>query len=653
MHQLNRPQWILAAGLALCLSQAFASEQPKPASSYTKAMNAAVYQQLPFNDRQDYLDAERGFIGTIAMPIKTGETVNWDLRRYDFLKGDQVPDTVNPSLWRNAQLNLINGLFKVTDLVYQIRGLDLANMTIIEGNSGILVIDPLMSAEVAKAGLDLYYQHRPKKPVVAVIYTHSHADHYAGVKGVVSQAEVDAGKVKVIAPEGFLKESVSENVFAGNAMARRSLYQFGALLAPSARGQVDGGLGKTDSMGSMTLIAPTVSIQKTGEKLVVDGVKMEFQMAPGTEAPAEMLVWFPQFKVLDAAEDVNHTMHNLSTLRGAQVRDAASWWKTLDTTIARYGDKVEFMVAQHQWPAFSREQAVRQMEDQRDMIKYLHDQSLNLINQGYTMTEVAARMRLPDSIGKKWYNRGYYGSVSHNSKGVYQRYLGWYSSDPSDLNPLPPEQAGQRYVAAMGGADAVLKQGQQAIARGEYRWAAQLLKNLVFSDPKNQAARNLEADALEQLGYQTENAIWRNQYLMGAYELRNPISSTAGQDTASPDTLAAMTPEQLLDFTGIRLDGAKADGKRIGFNWKLPNGDKFAIQLENSVLLYRKGEQLDHPDVTLKVDKVDLARLLNGETTLSQEVLAGHIEISGQTEKLNELLTLLDHFEPMFPIVTP
>src|SRR5882757_4570614 len=380
------------------------------ASSFTAKMNVDVLRQLPFNDRQDFEDASRGFIaalpgGVIKLPNGSD---SWNLNTYDFLKAANAPPTVNPSLWRIAQLNMNNGLFKVVDGIYQIRGLDLSNMTIIEGNTGLIVFDPLVTKEAAKAGMDLYYAHRPRKPVVAMLYTHSHVDHYGGVKGVIDEADVKAGKVKVIAPEGFLEEAVSENVYAGNAMGRRSQYQYGAVLPRSEKGQLDAGLGKTTSFGEPTLIAPTVSIKKTGETLNVDGVEMVFQMAPDTEAPAEMMIYLPQHKALAAAEDLTHTQHNLYTLRGAQIRDAKQWWKTINEAIESFGDKAEVVFAQHHWPKWGKDKIVPYMEKQRDQFKYIHDQSLRLMNSGATPLDLAEQIKLPDSIANEWYNRGYY-----------------------------------------------------------------------------------------------------------------------------------------------------------------------------------------------------------------------------------------------------
>lgn len=644
----------LSLAAALSMSAALAATAPKDATAQTRAANAAVLQQLPFADQQDFADAQRGFVATLSpMTIKTDSgLVSWDLTSYDFIKGD-APATVNPSLWRIAQLNLANGLFKVTDKVYQIRGFDLSNMTIIEGKTGLIIIDPLVTAEVARAGLELYFKHRGVKPVAAVIYTHSHADHYGGVKGVTTEADVKAGKTKIIAPEGFLAEAVEENVLAGNAMSRRTLYQYGALLPRSAQGQLDAGLGKTTSFGTFTLIAPTDTVKKSGEKRTVDGVEMEFQMAPGTEAPAEFLIWFPQFNMLNTAEDATHTLHNLYTLRGAQVRDANNWWKTLNTAINNYGGKVDVVIAQHHWPTWDRARINTFLSDQRDMFKYLHDQVLHMANRGYTMTEIAERIQLPASVGNKWAQRGYYGSVNHDAKAVYQRYLGWYDSNPAHLWALPPAESGKRYVEFMGGADAVLARARQTFAAGDYRFTAEVLSHVVFSDPTNQAARELEADALEQLGYQTENPTWRNEFLMGAYELRNGVPKAPGVSTASADMVAAMSPELLLDYMGVRLDGPAAVGKHSRINWQQPDGKVFALELRNGVLIYSADKPFDKPDATLRIDKIGFAELLMGGARLDQLTSANKATVSGDRTQVEQMFALLQTFDPMFPIVAP
>ncbi|GAB7128742.1 alkyl sulfatase dimerization domain-containing protein [Silvimonas sp. JCM 19000] len=644
----------LALLAALSAASALAATAPKEATAQTQAANAAVLQQLPFADQQDFADAQRGFVGTLTpMTIQGADgKVAWDLTSYDFIKGD-APPTVNPSLWRIAQLNLANGLFKVTDKVYQIRGFDLSNMTLIEGNTGLIIIDPLVTAEVARAGLELYFKHRGVKPVVAIIYTHSHADHYGGVKGVTTLADVKAGKTKIIAPDGFLSEAVEENVLAGNAMSRRTLYQYGALLPRSAKGQLDAGLGKTTSFGTFTLIAPTDTVKKSGDKRTVDGVEMEFLMAPGTEAPAEFLIWFPQFHMLNTAEDATHTLHNLYTLRGAQVRDASTWWKTLNTAINRYGDKVDVVIAQHHWPTWDRARINTFLADQRDMFKYLHDQVLHMANRGYTMDEIAERIRLPDSIGNKWYSRGYYGSVNHDAKAVYQRYLGWYDSNPAHLWALPPAAGGKRYVEFMGGADAVVAKARETFAAGDYRFTAEVLSHVVFADPTNKAARELEADALEQLGYQTENPTWRNEFLMGAYELRNGVPKVEGVSTASADMVAAMNPELLLDYMGVRLNGPAAVGKHTTLNWQQPDGKVFGLELRNGVLIYSADRPHAKPDATLQIDKLGFAELLLGGARLDQLTGANKATVLGDRAQVEQLFGLLQAFNPMFPIAAP
>ncbi|KAB2835385.1 MAG: MBL fold metallo-hydrolase [Candidatus Dadabacteria bacterium] len=629
---------------------------PKDATEETKNANAAVLQRLPFSDKTDFENANKGFIATLPDLTIKDENVNivYTLVPYSFLQGAEAPATVNPSLWRQAQLNMTNGPFKVTDRIYQIRGFDLSNMSIIEGDTGLIIVDPLISTETAKAGLDLYYQHRPKKPVVAVIYTHSHVDHYGGVKGVVNEADVNGGKVKILAPDGFLEEAVSENVYAGNAMSRRAIYMYGALLPKGVDGQVDGGLGKTGSMGTVTLIPPTDLIKTTGEKRTVDGVEMEFQMAPGTEAPAEMLTYFPQFKALLAAEDATHTLHNLYTLRGAQVRDASKWWKTLNETIKLYGPRTEVVFASHHWPTWGNENVIPYLKSQRDLYKYIHDQSLRLLNSGYTMTEIGEMMTLPANLDQKWYNRGYYGTVNHDSKAVYQRYLGWYDSNPANLWALPPEEAAKMYVEYMGGADAVIKKAKESFAAGDYRWVAMVMNNVVFADPDNKEARDLQADALEQLGYQAESGPWRNEYLVGAYELRNGLPDVAGTQTASPDTIRAMTMEMLLDYMGMRIDGPKAAGKSIKMNWVLPDtSQKYAVELENSVLIYSAGEQLSDADGTLTLPRASMDNIMLGQTTLAKEIENGNAKVDGSQEKLNELLGLIVDFPFWFNIVTP
>ena len=652
----NKKNILKVITLSLVLSiSLFAAEEPKDASSFTKQKNEQVLKELPFSDTKDFEDAKKGFVATLPnLVIKNdkGEIV-WDMDSYNFEVGKPVPFTVNPSLWRIAQLNQLNGLFQVTDKVYQVRGFDLSNMTIIESNSGVILIDPLISSETAKAALELYYQNRGQKPVKAVIYSHSHVDHYGGVKGVVDEKDVKSGKVKVVAPEGFLAEAVKENIYAGNAMSRRSFYAQGLLLPRNEKGHVDTGLGKTSSNGTITLIAPNDIIKTTGEKRTIDGVEIEFLMAPNTEAPSEFLMYFPQFKLLNTAEDATHTLHNLYTLRGAQVRDAESWWKALDEAIARYGDKTEVVIAQHQWPKWGNKEIVSYLSNHRDAYKYLNDQTLRLINKGYTMTEIAEMVKLPEKLDQDWALRGYYGSVSHDVKAIYQKYLGWYDSNPANLNPLPPEDSAKKYVEYMGGTKAVIKKAKEAYNKGDYRWAAEVMNKVVFAEPNNTEAKNLQADILEQLGYQSENGTWRNEYLMGAYELRNGTIKTT-QTTASPDTLTAMTSDMILDYIGIHIISEKAANKKISFNWEEPNlKEKYQVTLENSTLVYRKVNSFKTADFNLTIPKESLLGVIGNATTLDKEIQAGRAKTTGDTTKFNELLEMLDSFTPDFNIVTP
>ena len=526
-------------------------------------------------------------------------------------------------------------------------------MTIIEGNKGIIIIDPLMTKETAASALELYYKNRPKKPVVAVIYSHSHADHYGGVKGVISEDDVKSGKVKVYAPEGFLSEAISENVYAGNAMSRRASYMYGSQLKKDAKGQIDTGLGKTTSLGTFTLIQPTDIITKTNDTRTIDGVQIDFSLVPGTEAPSEMLMYFPQFKLLNSAEDATHTLHNLYTLRGAQVRDAVKWWKAVDTMMTRYGD-AEIIIAQHNWPKWGKDNIQGYLGKQRDVYKYIHDQTLNLANKGYTMNEIAETIKLPKELDQEWSIRGYYGSVSHDSKAVYQKYLGWYDNNPANLNPLPPTEAGKKYVEYMGGAPAIIKKAKESYAKGEYRWVAEVMSKVVFADPNNKEAKNLEADALEQLGYQTENGTWRNNYLMGAYELRNGVVANT-TSSASPDTITAMTTDMLLDFMGIQLNAEKAAGKKMVLNWEQPDTkEKYTITLENSVLMYRKVDSFTNKaDVTMSLPKTSLNNILLKQTTMDKEISEGRVKITGDRSKLQELMGMTDTFNPAFNIVTP
>ncbi|MCD4786464.1 MAG: MBL fold metallo-hydrolase [Candidatus Eremiobacteraeota bacterium] len=629
---------------------------PLEATLHTRKVNNSVLDKLDFSDKEDFEDATRGFIGKIEDGVirnDKGQPV-WDLNQYKFLEEEKCPDTVNPSLWRQGKLNMFNGLFKVTDRIYQVRGHDLSVISFIKSDNGYIVIDPLISAECAKASLDLLYKHIGEKPVVAVIYTHSHTDHYGGVKGVVSEEDVNSGKVKIIAPEGFLEAAISENVMAGTAMSRRAIYMYGPLLPKGPKGQVDAGLGKTISQGTVTLFEPTHYITRTGQEMMIDGVKVVFQLTPNTEAPAEMNFYFPQFRALCIAENCNHNLHNLYTLRGAKVRDAKAWAHYINEAIVLFGDKSDVIFAGHHWPHWGKTRIIDFMKKQRDMYKYLHDQTLRLANLGYTMIEIAEMVKLPEDLAGEWYNRGYYGTVSHDVKAIYQRYLGWFDGNPANLHPLPPVEASKKYVEFMGGAEAVLTKAREAFEKGEYRWVAQVVNHVVFADPNNKDACNLQADALEQLGYQAESGPWRCFYLTGATELRNGVPVIAAFSTASPDTVKAMSLEMIFDYMGVKLNGPKADGKKIKLNMNFTDiKQKFLLELENSVLNNTIDKQAKDADATITLTRAALDEVILGRTTVKEKVESGEIKVEGDREKIKELFSLLDKFDEWFNIVTP
>lgn len=650
------PRGLLACLITACLAQSVvAADAPVAASAQTAANNAAVLQQLPFSDRTDFESVSRGLIAPFKGQVKdaTGKVI-WDVQAYDFLLKDQAPDSVNPSLWRLAQLNAHAGLFEVSPKIYQVRGLDVANMTIIEGDDGLIIIDPLTMAETAKAALDLYYQNRPQKPVVAVIYSHTHVDHFGGVRGVIDEADVKAGKVKVYAPSGFMEHVMSENVFAGNAMSRRAQYQFGSLLPRGDKGQVDAGLGKsTPSGGTITLIAPTDLIDKELDTRTIAGLDVEFQLTPGTEAPAEMNLYLPQLRALCMAENATQMMHNILTPRGAQVRDAKAWAQYLDNSLARYGDKSDVLFAQHNWPTWGGERIRTFLADQRDMYAFLNDRTLHLMNQGLTPVEIAdAIKKLPGALDQKWYTRGYYGSLSFNVRAVYQRYLGFYDGNPANLNPLPPVETAKRSVEAMGGGVAVVEKMRAAMTQGDYRWAAQLGNQLLFAEPDNVPGRMAQAEALEQLGYQSENATWRNMYLTGAMELRNGVPQHAGS-TVSVDMVRAMTPDMFFDFLAIRLDSDKAAGHDLTLNWTFEDQHKdFNLTLRNGVLTHRAGLN-PAADASVSLSKATLEQISLKQLDFPMALQKGLIKLQGDGKKLAQLMGSLDSFSPQFNIVTP
>ncbi|WP_421199763.1 alkyl/aryl-sulfatase [Aeromonas enteropelogenes] len=643
---------------SLLLQPAWAVINPKPASEFTIQANQNVLHTLPFNDKQDFEDARRGFIAkpdTLTIKDDKGNVV-WDLEQYKTYIGldKMAPDTVNPSLWRNAQLNMEYGLFKVTDKIYQIRGFDLSNITFIQGDKGWIVFDPLISPQTARAALAFINKTLGERPVTAVVYSHSHVDHYGGAAGLFnSPDEVKKNGVQIIAPEGFTEHAVSENVIAGNAMARRAVYMYGALLPRNAQGSVNGGLGQTTSTGVPSLLLPTRFITKTGEEVTLDGVRMVFQMTPGTEAPAEMNTWFPDSKALWMAENTTNTMHNILTLRGAQVRDALKWSSFLNETIETWGDQAQVKFQSHHWPRWGNASIVDYFKKQRDLYKYIHDQSVRLMNMGYTGEEISEKIALPPELNDFWPNRGYYGTLRHNSRAVYQRYMGWYSGNPSDLDNLPPEMVGPKYVEFMGGEQALLKKAKASFDKGEYRWVAEVLKHLVFANPNNQEGKLLLADALEQLGYQAESGPWRSVYLQGAYELRNGVPTAGGTVTASPDTIRAMSPSMLFDYLAVRINPEKAAGKKMVVNMDFTDiGEKHTLSLENAVLNHTT-RYATSPDVTVTLSKQTLDDIQLGQGTLEQKIASGEIKVQGDQQTFSDFVSLLDKFNFWFNIVTP
>jgi len=609
---------------------------------------------LPMQDRQDFDDARRGLVGrSTDRQVRAADgRVVWDLDAYEFMRDADAPDTVNPSLWRQGQLLIEDGLFEVTPGIYQLRGFDLSIMSVIEGDSGVIVIDPLISSETATAAFALYTEHRGERPVKAMIYTHSHADHFGGVKGIISDEQVAAGEVVVIAPEGFMHHAVAENVFAGTAMLRRAGYMYGAALDRGPGGQIGTGLGQTTSTGTVSLIAPTIDITHTGQTLTIDGVEIVFQMTPGTEAPAEMNFFFPQHRALCTAENTSHTLHNVLTIRGAVVRDAHAWAHYLTETISLFGDELDLVFASHHWPTWGRERAVEFLAMQRDMYLYLHDQTLRMINQGFNGAEIAEAMETPPALAKQWHTHGYYGSVSHNVKAIYQRYMGWYDANPANLWPHPPEEAAVRYVAAMGGRDQGFAMARQAWDDGDYRWCAELGKHLVFADDTDTDARSLLADALEQLGFGAENGTWRNAYLAGAAELRTGNFGTPA--TTSPDIAYSLSVSQVFDSIAVRIDGPRAWDEHLVTAWTITDEDTtYVVELRNGVLHHRTVAEAPSDVTRFTLSRRALIGVVTGQVDLATALADGTVTIDGDPAAMANLVGLLAPVDAEFNIVLP
>ncbi len=646
---------ILALTITACVAHGQAAFDAKDATRATINANKELTNKLRWQDRQDFDFAKRGFIARLPSTIirdASGKVI-WDMDQFAFQSGD-APNTVNPSLWRQVQLNSLHGLFKVTERIYQVRGYDVSNLSIIEGDTGYIVIDPLLTEEVAAAAMDLVYAHLPRKPVVAVIYSHSHADHFGGVKGVVSEEDVREGRVRIIASEGFMEHAVSENILAGNVMARRASYMFGSLLPKNEKSGVGVGLVKAISSGQVTLIEPTDVITRTGEELLIDGVRIVFMNTPFAEAPAELMFYLPQMKAFYAAEEANATLHNLYTLRGAQVRDSLLWSGYLDAAIDMIDADTEVLFGGHHWPRWDYDNIVDYLGKQRDAYQYIHDQTLRLANHGHTMNEIAEMVELPDELAHAWFNRGYYGTVSHNVKAVYQKYLGFFDGNPANIQPLPATEAAGKYVEFMGGPDALLDKAKHAYANSEYRWVTEVVNHLVFADPENMAARQLQADALEQLGYQAESGQWRNFYLTGASELRHGVSQVGTPRTVSPDMIKALTLDMFFDYMAVRLNGSKAAGQQITINFEFGDSDKvYLVNVSNGVLHHYAGGHSPDADATVQLTRNGLTAMTLLGKPVAALVEAGVIEIQGDAEALEALVSLLDRFEFWFNIVTP
>jgi alkyl sulfatase BDS1-like metallo-beta-lactamase superfamily hydrolase len=632
------------------------TEKPKVASASVVAQHANTLATLPFSDTRDFDDASRGFMGSRenANVVADNGRVVWSLEQYNFLVGEKAPATVNPSLWRQSQLNMHHGLFEVVPGVYQVRGFDIANMTLIEGDTGVIVVDTLTTIEAARAAMKLYFEHRGHRPVVAVVFTHTHMDHWGGAHGVLTDDALANGDVPVIAPDLFMEHAVSENIIAGPAMLRRAQYQFGPLLTKGARGQVDCGLGKAGGGGKYALLRPTDLIKATGDKRVIDGVEFEFQMAPNSEAPAEMHFYTPRYKVVNLAENCTHNFHNLLPFRGAEVRDALAWSKYLNEALQMWGGKAEAMCGQHHWPVWGTQRVDTMIRQQRDLYKFAHDQTLRLINHGLTATEIAETIRLPMSLEGAWHTRGYYGHIRHNVKAIYQKYLGWYDANPANLDPLPPVDSGRKFVEYMGGADAILSRARKDFDNGQFRFVAQVLSHVVFAEPDNAAARALLADTFEQLGYLAESATWRNAYLFGAQELRQGLPKSRARSAMPLETLSALQTDQLWDMLGVRLNGPKAEGKHIVLNWHFTDtNETYALTLENCALTYVASVQTATADTSLKLPRSTLDAVMAKQTTFSEAAAEGKIEVTGNPTKLGELMALMDEFPRTFEIVEP
>ena len=627
----------------------------KMPSKFTVELQNGLRKTLPFQDKRDFEEAKKGFIAAPSYKQIMAEAGNvaWDMGSYEYLLQGKDFDSIHPSLQRQAILNMAYGLYEVVPgKIYQVRGFDLANITFIKGETGWIVFDPLTAKETARAALDFINEKLGKRPVVAVVYSHSHADHYGGVRGVIDEADVKSGKVQVVAPVGFMEHAIAENVYAGNAMNRRMFFQYGVLLPRSPFGHVDSSIGKNVSAGNTGLIEPTRYITKDFEELTIDGVRMEFQNTPGTEAPAEMNTWFPQFKAFWAAENITGTIHNIYTLRGALVRDALVWSKHINVAMYRYGQNADVMFASHSWPRFGNERILEIMSTQRDGYAHLNNEVLHQANKGVTINEIQNVYKLPKSLQDQWAAHSYHGSEEHNSRAVINRYLGYWDANPATLMPLSPRDSAPLYVEMMGGANKIMTKGKQLQDQGKYFEAVEILNKLVYAEPDNVAAKDQLADVYEQIGYQKESPSVRNSFLAAAYELRHGMPGGASLQSSGPDTIRGMTTELWLNFMGISLDSSKVEGAKAVINLITPdNGEKFIVELSNSALTNIKGQQAKSPDLTITVNRADLETVMGGKATFDQLIKEGKAKLEGDRKPLDLLRNALVRFTPSFELL--
>lgn len=635
-------------------SKHFDSKGKQP-SEFTIELQNGLRKSLPFADKRDFEEAKKGFIAAPEYKQIMAEAghVAWDMGSYEFLLSDKEFDSIHPSLQRQAVLNMAYGLYEVMpDKIYQVRGYDLANITFIKGKTGWLIFDPLTAKETAAAALKFINKQLGERPVTAVIYSHSHADHFGGVRGVVDQEDVSSGKVPIIAPVGFMDHAVSENVYAGNAMTRRLFYQYGVLLPRSPFGHVDQSIGKNTAAGNLGLIPPTVIVENDYEEMTVDGIKMIFQNTPGTEAPSEMNTYFPDWKAFWAAENITGTVHNIYTLRGALVRDALKWSKHINDALYRFGVEAEVMFASHSWPRWGNDRVQEVMRAQRDIYANLNNEVLHLANMGVTVNEIHNIYKPPKSLQDQWAAHSYHGSEAHNSRAVINRYLGYWDANPATLIPLSPRDSAPLYVEMMGGAAKIIAKGKELYNQGKYRHAMEILNKLIFAEPDNQEAKDLLADVYEQIGYQQESPSVRNSFLAGAYELRNGIPQGASPKTSGPDMISAMTTELWLDFLGIRLDSKKADGHEFIINLVTPdNGEKFVVELSNATLTNIEGVQAKNADLTITIDRVDLEKTMMGAVSFDDHITSGKAKLIGDRAPYEKLKTMLVQFDMGFEIL--